>query len=80
MGPVLPPMSAPDPVTELDNAIATAYMLAAQIGAAPPLIQGRYEMRRTLGRGAHGLVCEALDRHLQRCVALRRSWWSWVLA
>lgn len=64
-------MSAQDPVIDLDNAIATAYMLAAQIGAAPPLIQGRYELRRTLGRGAHGLVCEALDRHLQRSVALK---------
>jgi hypothetical protein len=64
-------MSASDPVIDLDNAIATAYMLAAQIGAAPPLIHGRYELRRTLGRGAHGLVCEALDRHLQRSVALK---------
>ena len=64
-------MSTPDPVIDLDNAIATAYMLAAQIGASPPLIQGRYELRRTLGRGANGLVCEALDRHLQRSVALK---------
>lgn len=71
LAPVLPPMSAHDPVIELDNAIATAYMLAPQIGAAPPLINGRYELRRTLGRGANGLVCEALDRHLQRAVALK---------
>ena len=64
-------MSPHDPVIELDNAIATAYMLASQIGAAPPLINGRYELRRTLGRGANGIVCEALDRHLQRSVALK---------
>jgi len=71
LAPVLPPMPTHDPVIELDNAIATAYMLAPQIGADPPLINGRYELRRTLGRGANGLVCEALDRHLQRAVALK---------
>ena len=71
LGAVLPAMSIQDPVIDLDNTIATAYMLVAQIGAAPPIIQGRYELRRTLGRGANGLVCEALDRHLQRHVALK---------
>ena len=71
LGAVLLAMSIQDPVIDLDNTIATAYMLVAQIGAAPPIIQGRYELRRTLGRGANGLVCEALDRHLQRFVALK---------
>jgi hypothetical protein len=64
-------MGNADPVIELDNAIATARLLADEIGAAPPLLQGRYELRATLGRGAHGLVCEALDRHLRRPVALK---------
>lgn len=60
-----------DPVTSLDNAIATACMLAAEIGTPPPLLRRRYELRRTLGRGAHGLVCEAHDRHLDRKVAVK---------
>ncbi len=60
-----------DPVTSLDNAIATACMLAAEIGASPPLLRRRYELLRTLGRGAHGLVCEAHDRHLDRKVAVK---------
>lgn len=64
-------MTIADPVIELDNAVATARLLADEVGAPPPLVQGRYELRATLGRGAHGLVCEALDRQLRRPVALK---------
>lgn len=64
-------MPMADPVIELDNAISTAKLLADELGEAPPTIQGRYELRRTLGRGAHGLVCEAQDHQLARAVALK---------
>lgn len=60
-----------DPVTELDNALGMQRLLADQLGEPPPRIADRYEVRRTLGRGANGLVCEALDRQLDRPVALK---------
>lgn len=60
-----------DPVTELDNALGMQRLLADQLGEPPPSIADRYEVRRTLGRGANGLVCEALDRQLDRAVALK---------
>ncbi len=64
-------MSTTDPVTDLDNAIATAYLLAEQQIGELPVINGRHELRRTLGRGAYGLVCAGFDRHLRRPVALK---------
>lgn len=64
-------MTILDPVTELDNALGKQRFLADQLGEPPPCVRDRYEIRRTLGRGATGLVCEALDRELDRAVALK---------
>lgn len=76
-------MSSSDTVTEIDNAIAMARLLADEAGGAPPMVDGRFEVRRILGRGANGLVCEALagsdpafgaaDGGLSTLVAQRRA-------
>lgn len=56
---------------ELEGRIGAALSLAQLTGTAGPTIDGRYVLRRILGRGASGLVVEAFDDLLHRSVALK---------
>jgi serine/threonine-protein kinase len=44
---------------------------AARRGCMPDVIADRYELREIIGRGASGVVCEAVDRRLHRLVAVK---------
>lgn len=74
-----PPRPAPDAPTEafraslrdLESRIGASLSLAALTGSTPPTVDGRYVIRRILGRGASGVVVEALDDRLHRPVALK---------
>lgn len=74
-----PPRPAPEAPTEafraslrdLESRIGASLSLAALTESKPPTVDGRYVIRRILGRGASGVVVEALDDRLHRPVALK---------
>jgi hypothetical protein len=60
-----------DPVTGLHDAIGAELLRARLLNCARPLLGSRYEIQTVLGRGASGLVVEAIDQRLDRVVALK---------
>ena len=58
-------------VVDIENAVGSRLMLVELGLAHSPLVDGRYQLLRLLGRGARGLVCLARDLHLRREIALK---------
>jgi serine/threonine-protein kinase len=76
-----PPLSTPQSITTKPDSNtsdfdANATMVVPDIGASQSRIQqqiiaGRYEVRKTLGQGATGLVFQAFDKDLDELVAVK---------
>jgi len=48
-----------------------AQLMLASLGGPPPVVEGKWEIERVLGRGGFGLVCAARDSRLPRQVAIK---------
>lgn len=55
----------------LENCVGAELLRAQLLGAARPMLAGRYEIHGMLGRGASGVVVRAMDLRLEREVALK---------
>lgn len=60
-----------DSIKSLEKALLSALTVARLQKVQVTTDDGRYRILRMLGRGASGVVCEALDRRMERHIALK---------
>jgi len=60
-----------DSVKSLEKSLLAALTVARLLEVQVSTEDGRYKIVRMLGRGASGVVCEAIDRRMKRRIALK---------